>query len=222
MTRSLARLALGLGLAALLAGAVPAAMAQTTTTAPDATAPATEAAPPAQGGMSMGVPDGMPDQAHAQAGQIYLAAKFDAWEERCVKQSDGAGGDPCQLYQLLKDQTGNPVIEFSIFPLPDGGQAAFGATIMAPLETQLTSNMRIVIDQATAKFYPFAFCNAAGCIAKVGFTPDELAAMKKGKATTVTIVPAAAPDKTVTATMTLKGFSDGYQAIKDAQAKVKK
>ncbi len=213
MTRFLAQIVLGLGLSAAL---LVAASAQTTTTTPPPAA--TDAAPATEPGISMGVPDGMPDQAHAQVDQIYLAGTFDAWEERCVKQANG--GDPCQLYQLLKDQTGNPVVELSIFTLPDGGQAAFGASIMAPLETLLTSNMRIAIDQAKGKFYPFSYCTTAGCLAKVGFTVDELALIQKGKAATVTIVPAAAPDKTVVATITLKGFTDGYKAIKDA-AKIK-
>lgn len=211
MTRTLARLVLGLGLSAAL---LTSAAAQTTGTP----APAADAAPSAD--VSMGVPDGMPDQATAQVGGVYLAARFDAWEQRCVKTADGA--DPCQLYQLLRDSTGNPVSEISFFTLPEGGPAVLGATILAPLETLLTANLRVAIDTAVAKLYPFSYCTVNGCVSKVGFTADELAALKKGTNATLTVVPAAAPDKTVVVTLSLKGFTAGYQAIVDAAAKIKK
>ena len=223
MTLTFARLALGL---TLCFAAIPPALAQTATdTAPAAPAPAAPAvaapvaAAPADG-VSMGVPDGLPDQANAEVGKVYLAASFDAWQQRCVKTADGS--DPCQLYQLLKDPTGNPIAEISFFTLPDGGQAATGATIMLPLETLLTANLRIAVDQATAKLYPFSYCTISGCLAKVGFTGDELATMQKGTTASLTIVPAAAPDKTVVVNVALKGFTAGYKAIKDAAAKVKK
>lgn len=216
MIRFLARLVLGLGLSAALIGGVTPALAQTTGTS----VPAVDAAPAPADGVSMGVPDGMPDQASAEVGKVYLAASFDAWEQRCVKTADGA--DPCQLYQLLKDATGNPVSEISFFTLPAGGAAVLGATILAPLETLLTANLRIAVDTAKAKLYPFSYCTINGCVAKVGFTADELAAMKKGTNAIFTVVPAAAPDKTVVVTLSLTGFTAGYQAVADAAAKIKK
>ncbi|OZA05162.1 MAG: hypothetical protein B7Y02_15835 [Rhodobacterales bacterium 17-64-5] len=216
MIRSLARLVLGLGLSAAVLSGFSMAQAQTTGT----TAPSADAAAAPADAVSMGVPDGMPDQAHAEVGKVYLAATFDAWEQRCVKTADGA--DPCQLYQLMKDSTGNPVSEISFFTLPDGSPAAVGATILAPLETLLTANLRIAIDTAVAKLYPFSYCTVNGCVAKVGFTADEIATMKKGTNAVLTVVPAAAPDKVVTVTMSLKGFTAGYQAIVDAAAKAKK
>ena len=97
-----------------------------------------------------------------------------------------------------------------------------GATILAPLETLLTANLRIAVDAAKAKLYPFSYCTINGCVAKVGFTADELTAMKKGTNAVLTVVPAAAPDKTVIVTLSLKGFTAGYQAILDAAAKIQK
>jgi invasion protein IalB len=215
MTRLLTRLALGFGLAAATVTGLPAWSQDTGTAAP------AEGTPPAAGAdVSLGVPDGMPDQAHAEVGKVYLAAKFDDWEQRCVKTADGA--DPCNLYQLLKDSTGNPAAEISFFSLPAGGAAAAGASVLAPLYTLLTANLRIAIDQATPKLYPFSYCNETGCLSKVGFTPDELAALKKAGTATLTLVPAEAPTKTVVIAMSLKGFTAGFQAIVDADAKIKK
>jgi invasion protein IalB len=205
MTRLLS-LPLGATLALTLAlGALP-ALAQDTTTDSTATQPA------AQPEVSMGLPAGMPDKATAQVGQLYLAAAFELWELRCFKTADGK--DPCQLYQLLLGADKSPVAEVSFFTLPEGGQAAAGATIVAPLETLLTANMRIAVDGTPGKLYPYSFCNINGCVAKVGFTADEVTAMQNGGAAVITIVPAAAPDKTVLIDMSLKGFTAGYEALK--------
>ena len=207
MTPTLARIDLGLGLCAALLGASIPASAQTT----DATAPAD--------GVAMGVPDGIPDRASAAMNSVYLAASFDAWQQRCMKKEDGA--DPCELYQLLKDETGNAVAEISFFTLPSGSQAVLGANVLAPLETLLTANLRIGIDDGTAKIYPFSYCTVNGCVAKVGFTAEELAVMQAGTEGIMTVVPAAAPKKTVAIKIALNGFTAGHQALVDAAAKNK-
>ncbi len=207
MTPTLARIVLGLGLYAALLGASIPASAQTT----DATAPAD--------GVAMGVPDGIPDRASAAMNSVYLAASFDAWQQRCMKKEDGA--DPCELYQLLKDETGNAVAEISFFTLPSGSQAVLGANVLAPLETLLTANLRIGIDDGTAKIYPFSYCTVNGCVAKVGFTAEELAVMQAGTEGIMTVVPAAAPKKTVAIKIALNGFTAGHQALVDAAAKIK-
>ena len=147
----------------------------------------------------------------AKVGQGYLATTFEQWEQRCEKTEDGK--DPCQLFQLLKDAEGNSVAEFSIFALPAGGKAAAGGTIVAPLETLLTEALTIAIDTAPAKIYPFTFCTIEGCVARVGFTAEEVEQFKKGAKATVSLVPAAAPDKRVTLDISLKGFTAGYEAV---------
>ncbi|MEO8245079.1 MAG: invasion associated locus B family protein [bacterium] len=204
-------LALSLLLAASTAVSLSPALAQTDTATP---APTADAAVPND--LSMGATErpGLPNQADAAMGDTYLAAEFDQWQQRCVKTVNGS--DPCQLYQLLYDVDGNSVGEISLFNLPDGAKAAAGATFMAPLETLLTANVKISVDKKQAKFYPFAFCAKVGCVARIGLTTDELAAMKKGVSAVITIVPAAAPDKTVDLTLTLKGFTAGFEAVKTA------
>ena len=218
MPKNLLLLAQSLVLASAAFVISPAA-AQTTTTTPPATdttaaTPAADAAAPADQ-LAIGkdaVPVGLPSQADAEVNGLYLAANFDAWEQRCVKAADGS--DPCQLYQLLKDKDGNSVAEISLFDLPDGGAAAVGATVIVPLETLLTANLQIGVDTANPKIYPFTYCTTQGCVARIGFTAAELAVLKKGNTATVTIVPAVAPDKTVALTLSLKGFTAGYTAIK--------
>ncbi len=165
---------------------------------------------PAPGELAMGRPVGEGEG----IGTTYIAGTSGAWEQRCIKAGDGR--DPCQLYQLLTDQQGNPVAEISVFGLPEGQQAAAGATIITPLETLLTQQITLAVDAATGKRYPFTFCAENGCFARVGFTEADIASFKRGAQATLTIVPAAAPDQQIDLSISLNGFTAGYDEVNEA------
>lgn len=202
MTQLRLTLALTLGLAVTGFAAVAQETAAPTTEAPAATTPAPGA------DLAMGQPAQDPNA----VGTTYSKQLFDAWDLRCVRTETGQ--DPCQLYQLLKDGQGTSVAEFNLFDLPEGGEAAAGATVIVPLETQLTAGLRIGIDAAEPKVYPFTFCARVGCVARVGFTAAEMDALRKGDKAIVTIVPAVAPDQQVVLEASLKGFTAGFEAVK--------
>ena len=217
-TRRLAPTALTLALAAGLGlAALTDARAQEAATPPGAGAP-----PPIELSMGQEVAAGEPGLASpetAEVGQTYLAGNFEAWEQRCVKTEDGS--DPCQLYQLLKDQTGGPVAEIALFDLPAGSsQAAAGATVIVPLGTLLTANMQITIDGGKAKIYPFTMCESVGCVSRIGLTAAEVDQFRKGATAVMTIVPAFAPDQRVALNISLKGFTAGFKAVSEANADV--
>jgi invasion protein IalB len=179
---------------------------------PAATEAPAEGSVPVPNDLSLGTTEGSDG-----IGSQFVAATFGtAWEQRCVRTEDGS--DPCQLYQLLKDAEGNSVAEISLFDLPPGGEAAAGATIVAPLETLLTENIRLKVDDAAAKIYPFTWCSPIGCIARVGFTAEEVDAFKRGAKATLTIVPVVAPEQKVDLNLDLSGFTAGYDAIVAANA----
>lgn len=150
-----------------------------------------------------------------QVGETYIGAVEGDWALRCLKAEEG-NVDPCQLYQLLNDDSGNSVAEISMFPIPNGTRAAAGATIVVPLETLLTEQVTLTIDGGTARRYPFTFCNAAGCVARVGFTQEEVDLFKRGNQAIMRMVPAAAPDEEVTLTVSLTGFTAAMNRL-DAQ-----
>ena len=170
-----------------------------------------EAAPAADGNNATGLSTGTPVETGPKVGDTYIADNFQDWELRCIK-ADG-GKDPCQLYQLLKGADGNAVAEFSLFNLPEGGEAVAGATIITPLETLLTAQLRLGVDGGQAKRYPYSFCSGVGCFSRVGFTAEDIEKFKKGSSAEVTIVPAAAPDDTVKLTVSLSGFTAGWNAV---------
>lgn len=202
MTRT--NYALSLLLALTLAGG---AVAQETTEGTEAPAAEAPAQGTTEGDLSMGTVEGEGD-----VGKQYVAETHGDWQLTCVKAADG--NEPCQLYQLLKDADGNSVAEVNIIALPEGQQAVAGATIVTPLETLLTENVRIGVDGGKNKVYPFTFCAAVGCVARVGFTAEEVEGFKNGAKATLTIVPLAAPDKTVDLNLSLKGFTAGFDAVK--------
>lgn len=197
-------------LLALVIGTPLPALAQAETGTADA--PAADGNETAPGELSLGeAADGEPG-----VGETYVASEHGDWELRCVRTAEGT--DPCQLYQLLLDGEGNAVAEISLFDLPEGGQAAAGATIVTPLETLLTQQLTLSVDGGTAKRYPFTFCSQIGCFARVGFTAEEVDQFRRGNAATMVIVPAAAPDQTVDLTVSLTGFTAGFEAVTAANA----
>jgi invasion protein IalB len=144
-------------------------------------------------------------------GSTYVQEEVGDWELQCIRTDQEE--DPCTLYQLLNDQEGNPVAEVSIFRLPEGGRAEAGATVIVPLETLLTEQLRIAVDGGQGKLYPFSFCNPVGCYARIGLTASDVEAFKRGAVARLSIVPFAAPDQTVTLDLSLSGFTAGYDKV---------
>ena len=163
------------------------------------------AVPEGPGGLSLGA-GGEPE-----VGQVYVREEFTDWELRCERVETGE--DPCQLYQLLEDQQGTAVAEISLFALPEGSQAAAGATVVTPLMTLLTEQLTLTVDGGTARRYPFSWCEAIGCIARVGFTEEEVATFRGGNTATLSIVPVAAADERVELEVSLSGFTAGFEAV---------
>ena len=174
-----------------------------TTTEGDAVATAATAeADPKPEDLSLG------EEATPTQAQPYIKAEHGDWKLQCFPVDEG--DEPCQLYQLLKDEQGTDVAEIALFRLPSGGKAIAGATVTVPLETLLTAQLAISVDGAKGKRYPFSFCSPVGCYARIGFTAGDIAAFKRGAKATVTLVPAPAPDQKVKLNMSLKGFTAGF------------
>lgn len=145
-------------------------------------------------------------------GTTYTRETIGDWELRCIRVPEGQQ-EPCQLYQLLQDQGGNSVAEINLINLPEGQKAAAGATIVAPLETLLTEQLTLAVDGGPTKRYPFTWCAQVGCFSRIGLSDADIASFKNGAKAVVTIVPAVAPDQKVTVTVSLTGFTKGYEAV---------
>lgn len=170
--------------------------------APAADAPATPAAD---------APAAAKDDA-PQTGTYYAKETFGDWTLRCIKTAEGH--DPCELYQLMKDDKGTAVAEATLIPLFGGGKAVAGATLVAPLETDLLHGIAVQVDAGKKRGYPFNFCAPVGCVARMGFTADELAQLKRGNKATVSLLPYGAPEAEMfNLNLSLKGFTAGYDEL---------
>lgn len=148
--------------------------------------------------------------------QPYVAQTNGDWEVRCIKVEEGR--EPCQLYQVLSDPNGGPVAEMVIFPIPEGQQAVAGAIVTTPLETLLTEDVMITVDNGEGRRYPFSLCNVNGCVARIALTAEDIQAYQRGNTAQIRIVPARAPDQEVLLTLSLSGFTASYRALTEAAA----
>ena len=182
-----------------------AAMAQdnTTDTATEQTAAKPAPDQSAAGGLDMGQ--------QVKEDPSYIRDTYDAWQLQCFRTDTGE--DPCQMRQLLHEEGGNPVAEFSLFKLPEDSPAVAGATVVVPLGTLLPQGLRISVDDGVAKAYSFSFCSMVGCFARIGFTQEDIDAFKKGTEATLAIVPAQAPDQRVLIKASLKGFTKAFENV---------
>lgn len=175
------------------------------TTAEDTTPSAAE-----QAGLSLGQPE---------TGSTYIREDHGDWEMRCIVSPEGQP-DPCQLYQLLVDAQGNPVAEFNLFDVPDEGQLRAGVTVVTPLDTLLTGQLRMAVDSSPARVYPFSFCQPIGCYVRLGLTEGDVQAFRAGSEATIVIVPLQAPDQMVPLTLSLAGFTAGFEALEAYNAEI--
>ncbi len=142
----------------------------------------------------------------------YVKSTFGAWEIRCIKLESG---ENCSLYQLIKDDSGNPTAEISIVALPEGQEAKAGVTFVSPLATLLTRGIAYSIDSDRARRYNFNWCDRGGCVARFGFSAEEIDFMKNGKVGTFTIVALAAPENPLALKLPLDGFTDAWTALSE-------
>ena len=175
-------------------------------------APAETAAPeqPAGSPFSEGreVSEEAPQQGESAT---YIKETYGDWSLRCFRAQEGE--DPCQLYQLLREAQGNPVAEFSIFDIEDQGTVIAGGTIVVPLFTLLTEELKVSVDGGTPKSYPYRVCTEAGCIAQIGLTAEDIASFKRGAGAMLTLVPAQAPKQKIKIKVSLSGFTKGYDSV---------
>jgi len=176
------------------------------------------AAGPAAAQDAGGYSTGQPVGEAAQPGQperpkVYVRDTFDDWQVQCLPLAEG--NERCELYQLLRDAGGNPVAEIRVGQIPPGSNIVAGATVLTPLGTLLTQQLRFQVDSGEARIYPYSVCTQQGCVARLGFTAPELGALEKGNVAVVTIVAAANTKEPVSLNVPLKGFSKAYASLFD-------
>jgi invasion protein IalB len=144
-------------------------------------------------------------------GEYYVKCSFGDWTLHCLKTEQTQ--DPCQLFQLMHTPDGSPVAEYNLNPIQSDGLVIAGVNVITPLETLLTQQLTIQVDDENAKIYPFAFCVQMGCVARIGLTEDDLDSYRSGARAIITMFPAAAPTQPERLTLSLTGLTAGHEAF---------
>ena len=186
----------------------------------EAAAPAEPADTPAAATDDTPVPDAAAadaapsDAATADAerpGSYYPKSEHGDWTIRCIRA--GEGKDPCEMYKLLTDEDDNAVAELTLIPLSNGNVAA-GATLVAPLETDLIEGLGFQVNGGEMRGYPFSFCAPVGCVSRLGFTEAELNGLKRGREAAVQLLPFGGdPKNPVRLVMSLSGFTAAFDEL---------
>ncbi|MFS4437751.1 invasion associated locus B family protein [Paracoccaceae bacterium GXU_MW_L88] len=137
---------------------------------------------------------------------------FDDWEVQCIE-----GTQTCVMNQVLEDENGNPVVEVSIRPLQEDGEADAGLVIMTPLGTLLTEGLSLQIDSSQTQRYPYSYCNRDGCIAQIGLPGNAVTAFKRGNVANVGLRAVAAPQQAIDLDMSLAGFTAAYDSMTSSE-----
>ncbi len=186
------------------------ALAQTTPPAAAPTeAPAATTEQPAASGTLAPAPLDLGTPAEDGPGSTYIRETSGDWQMECIRPPEGQE-EICQMFQPMVDADGNQVANVRIFRLAGGGEAVAGALLAVPLETLLTAQLTITVDNAKPQRYPFSVCDRLGCYARIGFRQAEVDAYKKGAKATISLVPFVAPDQKVDLDMSLKGFTAAF------------
>jgi invasion protein IalB len=147
--------------------------------------------------------------------QSYVREESQDWRIVCVETS--LEHDPCVLNQILTDEGGNPTATVEIINLP-GQEAEAGVTITTPLETLLSRQITMSVDDSAPRQIGFTYCLQDGCRAQVGFSSQEINAFRRGNEAVMRIFPLVAPDQPVDLRVSLLGFTAGFARIEELNA----
>ncbi len=137
---------------------------------------------------------------------------FKSWEVACL-----ADNTNCAMAQIGKDASGNPVLEMVIRKLPEpleaGGEIAIAVLdVITPLGVVLTEGLSLKIDAGQDAIAPFQVCTEQGCLVREPIAEDLVNRLKRGNSATVSVV--AANQGVVASTISLSGFTAGYNSLR--------
>ncbi len=185
--------------------------------APAAEAPAAEPEAPAAEAPAPETPAAETPAAEAPAAEQPAAPeivteKFGDWEKRCTADQTN-----CFIYQLARDQAGNPVAEVTIVTLPEGDSALAGATIVTPLGTLLNAGLIIQVDSGQARKYDYGWCTRSGCFARFGLEADYITNLKRGNRAIMQLASVSAPERPITLNVSLTGFTAAFDSLPERE-----
>ncbi|MCB1754485.1 MAG: invasion associated locus B family protein [Gammaproteobacteria bacterium] len=141
----------------------------------------------------------------------FTSERHGDWELVCAKT--GA----CIMAQVGNDSKGTPIMEMRIRKLPEvqeveGKKILAIADILTPLGVLLMPGIELQIDLGPVYAANYQLCTETGCLVREPLAEETVKAFKAGSKATVSLM--AAGQGEVRATLSLKGFTSAYEALK--------
>jgi invasion protein IalB len=156
---------------------------------------------PALAAAAMLVAATLPAAAQPQPGQ-----KFGDWTAGCEQIE---GGQMCNISQSMRNEESKQTLLVAIARPPQGDPQIL---IRLPLGVILTEGVGIKVDDGPGARIPFIQCLPNGCQTIVPMQADTITRMKSGNTLNLSFV--APGGGVITAPMSLKGFTAGFDSLK--------
>ncbi|MFT6774746.1 MAG: invasion protein IalB [Paracoccaceae bacterium] len=134
-----------------------------------------------------------------------------AWTLICAKTAT-----TCIMEQVAKGPDGADLVKMQLARIAPQesteGSVDTLFTVIAPLGVLLRAGVAIQVDGGKEIRGPFEACLRGGCVLQTGIPATMVAEMKKGVIAKVTVV--APPNKSLTADISLSGFTAAFSALK--------
>ncbi len=138
---------------------------------------------------------------------------FGNWTVQCIgsKQNDGQA---CALFTQVTLENGQRLLSFQVRQISatrEQGSQNFVAIITVPLGVHLPSGMQIRIDDTLPLELGYERCDQGGCYAGTTVGESLSYALKAGKDCVISF--SNLKGKTIKATLSLNGFTAGFNAL---------
>lgn len=140
------------------------------------------------------------------------AQRFGSWVAKCEAPQEGQQGGCFILQELVLREGGQRVLQMAIGFVP--GDEFPIAALSLPLGMSLPAGVVMEVPGARAMHFPVERCEPGGCRAGARLEPDFLRAL--GTAESMTVRFNDAKREPIQVAVSLKGFSAGLAALKDA------
>lgn len=138
--------------------------------------------------------------------------RFGSWIAKCEAPQEGQQGGCFILQELVLRQGGQRVLQMAIGYVP--GDPSPIAALSLPLGMSLPAGVVMEVPGASAMHFPVERCEPSGCRAGARLEPGFLDALRKAETMTVRFNDA--KREPIEVAVSLKGFSAGLAALKDA------
>ena len=143
--------------------------------------------------------------------QPYIKETNKDWNLKCIAPKNSI--ERCEANQIIVNDKKQPVAEISIFKLSDNQVAEAAATIIVPLETNLSEGLILVIQDLEPKKYQFKFCNSLGCYSQIGLIKEEVEALKNKERASIYLKHISSGDQQVIIPISLDGFMKTFSRV---------